>query len=98
MLNRYPFHKETNWGGTIMKEIDIHKAQSIDGKEIPNINISIMKEIPKNYQQIEDLQKFFDIEGKKICDTLFESLPGGTIDALFLEMMKRKQSKLTIPF
>jgi len=75
--------------------MEIFKASSCGGEVIPSIKIIISKEIPKDMTP-EKLMKFFSEQGKMIVDCFYKSLPGGTLDSVFCELMERKRSSLIV--
>ena len=52
-------------------------------------------QLPIN-EWMDEQRGFFEAQGKIVADALFASLPGGTIDALLVEMLDRKRSLLRI--
>lgn len=47
-------------------------------------------------QWILNQRASFEAQAKLVADALFASLPGGTIDALLVEMLDRKRSLLLV--
>ena len=45
----------------------------------------------------EEAKNYYRTTAKFLCDALVESLPGGTLDALLVELMSRKVSLLRVP-
>ena len=72
------------------------KANKTAGKEAPSVNIKITKEFgePATLIECADLQQE---QAQRLCDVLLACLPGGTVDRLLAELMKRKSSLLTVP-
>jgi hypothetical protein len=77
--------------------VKLKKAQGVGGKYIPSFFIEIETELEAELT-LEESRVIYQSEAKKLADALFASLPGGTIDALMVEMMTRKVSLLAIPF
>ncbi len=55
----------------------------------------ISKEIPECMRH-EEMREFYAKEAKLIADVLWECLPGGTVDALLVEMLDRKRTLLKV--
>ncbi len=80
------------------QEIHIFIAQSIKGRKTPKTKILLEKEltiplIATHYGRSQDL---FKSQAEKITDALWASLPGGTVDALLVEMLDRQRSCLIV--
>lgn len=81
-----------------MKEIVVAKFDPIYGQEAEDTVIKITDKIPDTselgggIQWFENMRKFYDKEAEAIADTLFNSLPQGTFDRLWVAIMRRKMS------
>ena len=80
-----------------MDEFSFHRAGSVGDHHAPRCIIQIVEEI-SDKMDLEEARDLYKEQGKLLADVLFGSLPGGTIDALFCEIMDRKRSLLSIPF
>lgn len=78
-----------------MKEIEFFKAQ---GREVESIAITIKREVETANLSLAELGDFFKSEASSLANILFDTLPGGTIDHLLAEMMKRRASLFIVPF
>jgi len=76
--------------------METYIAQAI-GTKIPELNIVGTKPFPE-FSTLEECARQHRKEGKAIASALWKSLPGGTIDALICEMMKRRASMFVVPF
>ena len=78
--------------------INIFRAQSIvDGDNIiPTLRINISEQI-KSCETLGEQSRLLAKQAEELALALFRSLPGGTIDALLRELMKRKVSLLSVP-
>ena len=82
----------------------IYKAQPIGDQIIADLNICAIESVPEQLLPANKpmsewkpvLIEFYDAQGKVIADSLFSSLPGGTLDALLCEMLERKRSLLLV--
>ena len=75
-----------------------HRAQGTSNASAPQVTISIHDELNVDAASLEELKEIYQGEGKWLCNLLFGSLPGGTIDQLMIEMLKRKASMLGVYF
>jgi hypothetical protein len=76
----------------------IYKAQPTGDQVIPNLDLHAVTSAPDiPGSEFEKLYRdFYAAEGKIIADALCASLPGGTLDALLVEMLDRKRSLLRV--
>jgi len=77
------------------------RAASLGNKEPPITIIDIRHQIDLNpsstaYMGEEERRMVHVNEAKTLADLLFASLPGGTMDELLAEMMRRKASLLSV--
>ena len=77
--------------------MDIYKAQPIGDQAVPNLLIKAEKTCPE-MNLLGQARALYDIQGKRIADALFASLPGCTLDSLLIEMLNRKRSLLKVKF
>jgi len=77
-----------------MKTVNMLRA---GGDNVPRIKVSV-SDVISGKMTLTSAKLLYDSQGKLLCDTLLTSLPGGTIDALLCELLKRKSSLLRIPF
>ena len=73
----------------------LFKASACGGETIPSVKIIINTEISEDLSPGE-LMSFFSEQGKALVNLFYQSLPGGTIDAIFCELMERKRSSLIV--
>ena len=69
------------------------------GDEVPEMHIDAVEPLPPITGFVELDKRHRDrfyAQAKLIADALFGSLPGGTLDALLVEMMDRKRSMLVV--
>jgi hypothetical protein len=83
-------------GINMITTIRVFKAQPAGDKEVPGINISISEEYSPDNSHITEKNDFFVKEAKLICDSLHESLPGGTFDALTVALLDIVRSRLVV--
>ena len=75
---------------------NIFKAQpTIENEPILSHVISITDTMPE-VVSLDDARAVYAKEGTAIADALFSCLPGGTLDALLIEMLDRKRSLFVI--
>ena len=58
---------------------------------VPDLQISATAEVSDSVS-LETARAFYAGQARELADALFASLPGGTIDALLVEMLDRKRS------
>lgn len=75
-----------------MKTVRAYRAQAArPDKPVEQVTIEIDDEIPASGVAFEE-------QARTLASVLWETLPGGTIDALIAEMLKRRASKYRVPF
>ncbi len=80
-----------------MAEISLFRAGRVGGHHPPALKIMINHEISDD-MDLKEARDLYTKQAKKLAAALFDSLPGGTIDALFCEIMDRKRSLFRIAF
>jgi len=83
-----------------MRTITTYKAQRIFAtRPIESVRIDISNEIPDSgvCESLEETRQLYHKEAFALADALFSTLPGGLVDALLAEMMKRRSTLLKIP-
>ena len=83
-------------GKLMDRQITITRAGSVGSKNPPILVIQAVEQITDNYT-LEEIRKLFATEAEALADALITSLPGGTIDALLVELMRRRASLFTVP-
>ena len=76
--------------------INTYRAGSVGFNQPKSARIEILQPIDDIKTTVD--REFYAEEGKRLADVLFESLPGGTLDALLCEMMQRRASLLKVPW
>lgn len=76
-----------------------YKAQPIvrGAAEVSDLYIRAGTPVP-SLSDLLDMRALFAKEARNLADALQESLPGGTIDALLVELLDRKRALLVVPF
>jgi len=80
-----------------VKTVSVYRAQPVASDAVPQATIVIDDEIPP-VTGVEGAQRVFEEQGAALAAALWESLPGGTIDALLREMLLRRASLLRVSF
>lgn len=81
-----------------MKTIHIQKAQrTLTDFPVPDTTIVIELEI-KDAESLHEAAKAYQADARKLCEALYESLPGGTFDQLLVEMLRRKASHFKVSY
>lgn len=74
----------------------ILRAGSVGSKIPPKLVIEVDTQIHEA-PSLSEARRLHCEQGKALADAMLESIPGGTMDALLVELMKRKASLLSIP-
>jgi hypothetical protein len=80
-----------------MQTVEIFKATPIWDEKASSVTILIDDEFPECYT-LTASRALHAEQAKKLADVLWKSLPGGTIDALMVELMSRKVALFRVPF
>jgi hypothetical protein len=79
-----------------VKTVNIYAAQHIRDDDPPrDVTIVIHHPMPERYN-IQDARAFFASEAAALANALWNSLPGGTVDALLVALLDRQRSVLVI--
>lgn len=81
-----------------METISICKAEPL-GTEVANVELRIQDPMPTFSIALgRDVEReaFFDQQAAKLLDALSSSLPGGTMDALLVRLLRRRLDFLSI--
>jgi hypothetical protein len=76
--------------------ITIYKAQKTGDKDVQPITLKFVEDIPK-FENIYKSERLFQTDALDLADTLCAVLPGGTLDRLIVELLKRKVSNFVVP-
>lgn len=87
-----------NRGETSLR-ITLLRAGDVGSNIPPKVTVEIHDQISDDeFSSLADARELYAGQARALSDSLFASLPGGTIDALLVEMMKRKVSLFSVPF
>lgn len=84
------------------KTVNIYCAHPTGKESIPTVTIQIYEPVPSdnvpgpNWEK--ELRVMYTKEGHALADALCFSLPGGTIDALLIELLEPKRTLFRVPF
>lgn len=78
--------------------VSIFRAGSVGNIDPPITRIDIREQMGDHALPLFALQDFYQGQGKMLANALFSSLPGGSIDALLCELMRRRSSMLRVLF
>ena len=84
-----------------MKTVHIFRAQPvIQAEPVEPVTIEIHEPIPDvdGIRSVRAAQERFAAQGVALADAIWETCPGGTIDALIAEMLKRRASLFRVRF
>ena len=80
-----------------MKYVNIFKAATIGRTmEVESITIDLHEEFPE-FKTIDEHSVLFEKEALTLADALLDALPGGTIDRLLAELLRRKSTSFVVP-
>lgn len=80
--------------------VTCYKAQALQGIEVPDLHLVARDEFPHTdaygpmSEQMTDAM--FRRDGAAIVQVLSSCLPGGTVDAILIELLDRKRTKLAV--
>lgn len=82
-----------------MREVNVSRA---DGSDVEPVLIRIDHALPDipghGPERVEKARAEFAAQGAAIADAIYESCPGGTVDALLSNLLARKASQLRVRF
>lgn len=81
----------------IERMVSLFRAGSVGDSHAPVTRFDIAQEISDEIS-MKEARQLYDEQGKTLCDALFSSLPGGTIDALIRNLLERRASLFRISF
>jgi hypothetical protein len=85
-------------GGDMSRVIRVSKAQGIRrNEEIVSARIEISETVESDGRSLEEMRALYQAEARGLADVLSDSLPGGTMHELLIELLQRKACYLVIP-
>lgn len=78
------------------QEITVYRAQNTGNKQAPSLRITATEPFPE--LSLDDARAEHCAAAEVLCHALYASLPGGTMDRLLGEMLKRKASDFVVTF
>lgn len=88
-----------------MIELHLHAADTRGFAHDAKLLIVIDEVIEETASHWENADEYYDAitaiyqnEAETLCEALWRSLPGGTVDALLREMLLRRASKFRVPW
>lgn len=83
-----------------MKHVYVYKAQPVGASTPEAVTIVIKNELPDRMdrfpQRYADPEDAMNIDARRITEALWEALPGGTLDRLCAELLRRQASRLHV--
>lgn len=79
------------------REITVFKAQDTVRKRVPSLRIMASRPFP-DFESGDKARDEHQSAAEVLCDALYDCLPGGTMDRLLCEMLKRKASDFVVTF
>lgn len=79
-----------------VRVVPVHKRDALHRDDrVPDAEIAICQRLPTD---LESLVETYAADGRQIADLLWDSLPGGTVDVLIIELMQRRASLMRVGF
>ena len=77
--------------------LTIFKAQPIGDESIEDVTITI-QEVAWSSPDLASAARFYQRQGDALVDALWACLPGGTIDQMIAELLRRRASLFRVRF
>lgn len=77
-------------------KVYVLRAGSIGGSNPPEVVIEIIEQIGE-VGSLREARQLHKKQGEVLAEALLASLPGGTVDALLAELMRRRASLFSVP-
>jgi len=74
---------------------ELYRAQPTGETQPPVVRITINDIVP-DHVDLKTARAFYRAEATILADALYKALPGGTIDALLVELLDRAASRLRV--
>ncbi len=75
--------------------VGVFTAQPVGQKKVPNLLIHTLGNFPE-VDSTRDSRQLHVYQARKIAEALIKTLPGGTLHALLIEMLKHRENVLTV--
>jgi len=76
--------------------ISLFRAASIGEDHPPRMTINAHEQISEDIS-LNSARALHNRQGAELAEALLQSLPGGTVDVLLVELMRRRASLLSVP-
>lgn len=77
--------------------IKLYKAEPLGGEPVPDLRLEFVETIPLPSADLPSAQRQYREQAKEIVRLMSQSLPGGTMHALLVELLESKASLLRVP-
>lgn len=78
------------------RTVRILRAGNIGNVVPPKLTIEVHEQI-YDFSTLEDARHLHARQGSELADAIMASMPGGTVDALLAELMRRRASLFSVP-
>jgi hypothetical protein len=79
--------------------VHLNKASPISDEPIPNLRIEATGIVTETEgENLDVVRAFYITQARDVVEAMFSTLPGGLIDAILVEFMRRKVSVLAVPY
>lgn len=79
-----------------MRIVEIHRARPLPEKPAEPVEIRIVEPFPRDLPDCGAVDDCHRYNGQALAEALWVALPGGTLDHLLAELMRRRARSLTI--
>lgn len=76
--------------------VSLLRARSVGSNHPPALTIEVHEQIGE-VGSLDEARRLHSKQATTLADALLASLPGGTVDALLAELMRRRASLLSVP-
>lgn len=81
---------------TEVRTVRIFRAGNVGDMVPPKLTIEVSEQI-HDVATLEEARELHARQGSALADAIMESMPGGTVDALLAELMRRRASLFSVP-
>ncbi|MBL8473815.1 MAG: hypothetical protein JNM98_18640 [Rhodocyclaceae bacterium] len=85
-------------GSVECRRVSLLRASSVGSENPPALTIEVHEQIGEvGSLSLNEARQLHSRQAAALADALLASLPGGTVDALLAELMRRRASLLSVP-
>lgn len=91
-MNREPIAAQ----GLVECRVSLLRAGSVGNSQPPVLTIEVREQIGE-VGSLDEARQLHSKQATTLADAMLASLPGGTVDALLAELMRRRASLFSVP-